>query len=101
MDELVEVTQADRDAAAPHTTGFGHIDGYSFSTLHMVRAGHCDDHPIVQAFARHRLAAIAAARPAILEEAAKVAEVAVPHFKGGREMIDGIATAIRAMKGKG
>lgn len=52
MQDEVKVTQAARDAAADHTTGFGHIDGYTFSTPHMVRTGHCDNHPLVQAFAK-------------------------------------------------
>lgn len=52
-DKLVEVTQEDRDAA--HAFEFGPGDG-SLADL----ASH---------FARHRLAAIAAARPVIVEDA--------------------------------
>lgn len=52
-----EVTQADRDAAAPFAIGFGYIDGYSFSDSHLIRNGRKDDHALVQAFARHRLTA--------------------------------------------
>ena len=46
MDDL-NVTQADRDAAAwtsPHNKRWGML----------VRAGHLDSDPLVQAFARHR-----------------------------------------------
>jgi len=49
-----EVTQADRDAALPFiATDFR--PGDTYSTGYYVRRGERDDHPLVQAFARHRL----------------------------------------------
>lgn len=58
--EAVEVTQGDRDAAASTYTGM---------TRHNVLSGGRDEYPLVQAFARHRLAA----RREAIEEAAGVA----------------------------
>lgn len=52
--EMVPVTQADRDAAADSHTLIEPIDAD-------IRAGKRDIHPWVQGFARHRLAAEAAA----------------------------------------
>lgn len=55
------VTQADREAAA----AWAKLNGRNHQAAN-IRRGSCDDAPIVQAFARHRIAA--------LEEAARVAE---------------------------
>lgn len=46
------VTQADRDAADYCQSGSD--DGHTFNAM---RTGECDNHPLVQAFAAHRLAA--------------------------------------------
>jgi hypothetical protein len=85
---MVEVTQADREAAA------------SIAVLvemrELIREGRADHH--AEPFARHRIAA----RDASLEEAAKVVEkwiepvMATPHENATYRSI---ATAIRAMKG--
>lgn len=70
----VEVTQADRDAAAKHTTrGHGKLGHHTFSATYMIRNGHWDDDPLVQAFARHR---IEASRPAPSEASGDVVEAA-------------------------
>ena len=53
MVDQIEVTQADREAAAdsaPHNHRWGSL----------VRLGHLDHDPLVQAFARHRLASVKA-----------------------------------------
>lgn len=56
--ERVEVTQADRDAAADWLEKRG---GYNMElTIRAIRQGDADGHACVQAFARHRLAVIAA-----------------------------------------
>lgn len=61
----LEVTQADREAAADYEEHFPpHMGGQVF------RDGVADDHPLVAAFARHRIAAIEEVREA-LEEAAR------------------------------
>lgn len=85
---MVEVRQADREAAA------------SIAVLvemrELIREGRADHH--AEPFARHRIAA----RDAALEEAAKVVEkwiepvMATPHENATYRSI---ATAIRAMKG--
>jgi hypothetical protein len=62
------VEQVDRDAAAdsaPHNERWGM----------MVRAGHMDNDPLVQAFARHREQAIADKDAQIAALEAKVAEL--------------------------
>lgn len=90
---MVEVTQADREAAAK----WAKMQGRPQQAANM-RRGSCDSAPLVQAFARHRIAAENAA----LEEAAKVAEkwiepvMATPHENATYRSI---ATAIRALKG--
>lgn len=89
---MVEVTQDDRDAAASS------LGWKSVQFLREIRAGDHDSTDLVQAFARHRIAAENAA----LEEAAKVAEkwiepvMATPHENATYRSI---ATAIRALKG--
>lgn len=51
-DELIEVTQADRDAAAPFAAD---PDPQVYgSQVQKIREGRCDDNLLVQAFARHR-----------------------------------------------
>lgn len=52
--EKVEVTQADREAAAERL--HGGISTYEASTADRIREGRYDGHPWVQAFARRRLA---------------------------------------------
>lgn len=90
---MIEVTQADREAAAK----WAKMQGRPQQAANM-RRGSCDSAPLVQAFARHRIAA----RDAALEEAAKVAEkwiepvMATPHENATYRSI---ATAIRALKG--
>jgi len=59
MSAPVEVTQADRDAAAPFAFTFG--DVATAQLQYDIQAGHRDDHHLVQAFARHRIAAQAEA----------------------------------------
>ena len=57
------IIQADRDAAAPFAVGHGYLaNGRDYSGDYMVRNGHWDDKPLVQAFAAHREAAEARAR---------------------------------------
>ena len=57
--ERVVVTQADREAAADRLTS--PFDGSPIeATQEIIRSGKRDAHPWVQAFARHRLAAISA-----------------------------------------
>lgn len=55
----VEVTQADREAAAQyvHPIGSGAVPVHVADLAHSMRRGRQDDHSLVQAFARHRLAA--------------------------------------------
>lgn len=78
MREPEEITQADREAAAEIL-----IDSYDYaSAAEQVRKGQWDDHPLVQAFARHR---ITAQREAI-EEAAETGAAAVERWCEG---IDG------------
>lgn len=90
------VTQEDREAAAafeerepPHMGG------------EVIRDGVADDLPLVQAFARHRIAAIAAARPMIeaeaFEKAARVAEHLRPTALSPQFYTPDIAAAIRAL----
>ena len=62
MDKVM-VTQADRDAAAPYAVH--NTDIATARLQHAIAQGKHDNHPLVQAFARHRIAA--------LEEAAGVA----------------------------
>ena len=57
----VVVTQADRDAASRFVEGYCRIDRYTYSARRMVVIGDWDDHPMVQDFARHRIASEAAA----------------------------------------
>lgn len=52
MTDKVVVTQADRDAAAERIAVWGDVG--AAMEAHKVRQGECDDHGLVQAFARHR-----------------------------------------------
>jgi hypothetical protein len=97
--ELVPVTQADRDAAADFYGPYLARPGEVPVTAHM-RAGKVDESPLVQAFARHRLSS-QQDREAVLEEAARVVD------RGGFGWEEGdlpstyrrrIAEAIRALK---
>ena len=93
---MIEVTQADRLAAAQIYQRFRDHD-YAKWIGDGTNAGG-DFDTVIQAFARHRIAA----RDAALEEAAKVVEkwiepvMATPHENATYRSI---ATAIRAMKG--
>lgn len=73
--QSVEITQADRDAAAafygPHLSRPGEV----LVTAHM-RAGKIDESPLIQAFARHRTRA--------LLEAIKPVEIIREWFGGER-----------------
>lgn len=84
QDDLIAVTQADREAAADYLQSNG--DAF---TAHM-RDGTEDDTAVVQAFARHRRQAEAAMR----ERCAAIAEDYADHYLGGAP--DGLAVAIRA-----
>lgn len=90
---MVEVTQEDREAAAK----WAKMQGRPQQAANM-RRGSCDSAPLVQAFARHRIAA----ENAKLEEAAEVAEkwiepvMATPHENATYRSI---STAIRNLKG--
>lgn len=64
MPDQVEVTQADRDAAADYLAACG----WDWGACGDIREGRVD-HPVVQAFARHRQAAIQKARADALGEA--------------------------------
>jgi len=50
--EQVTVEQVDRDAAVGYASDFLNWNGYLRTE---VRCGRCDQHPLVQTFARHRL----------------------------------------------
>jgi alkylation response protein AidB-like acyl-CoA dehydrogenase len=114
--EQVEVTQADRGAAADHLQAISD-DGQTFGAI---RRGQCDNDPLVQAFARHRIATeqqqadtiatlraeierLKAGRVAVLEEAAKVADTlsnsAIFSEKDREATCHRIAAAIRALAG--
>ena len=64
MRPAIEVTQADREAAAK----WAKMQGRPHQAANM-RRGACDTAPLVQAFARHRLAAIDAVVKWLREEA--------------------------------
>lgn len=104
---LVEVEQCDREAAAQ----FLEADGHPFDKLWAsdVRRGARDDHVLVGAFARHRLAALS--RPsadfaAVVEQCARVAALwksslrpgSEDRHHGHREAASNIAAAIRAIQ---
>lgn len=52
-EQNVQVTQADRDAAIPFV-GVNFTPGMIYSDAYRIGAGELDEHPLVQAFARHR-----------------------------------------------
>lgn len=83
--EAVEVTRADLDAAQIYADYYSESDAYSVDA----------HHAIAEAFARHRIASVAAARPFIMEEAAGIAETC------GWLTPAGIARAIRTAKTDG
>lgn len=72
MSELV-VAQADRDAAADQLARMAHVLGWDNAGIKAVRDGGYDSLPLVQAFARHRQAALEEA----IEWAAERARVAL------------------------
>lgn len=67
--EAVEVTQEDREAAAAWSIT---ASIWTDNSIRDIERGYNDNWPIVQAFARHRIAAITAARPLIMDEAAGI-----------------------------
>ena len=98
---MVEVTREDREAAADYHANGGWGDGREHWLASVV-----DSHPLIQAFARHRIAAENAA----LERAAKVADdhcymididewMAMTKKEHGAYACRSVATAIRALKG--
>lgn len=92
--ELVEVIQADRDAAKR-----ARIVIY---TPNEIVAGMRDNTPLVQAFARHRLTSERAARNAAIEECAKVAvQHPAGRYNHPETVKKRIALAIRALSDKG
>lgn len=88
----IEITQADREAAANLTVPNGRWPGFSAD----FRSGRADRNQLTQAFARHRIEARAAA----IEECAKVAE---DHrmVTGYITYAETVATAIRALEHTG
>ncbi len=67
---MVEVTQADRDAAASFIPVYAGWNGPTFAEK--TRIGKMDQHDLVQAFARHRLAAIQSAPPVVANAANRI-----------------------------
>lgn len=59
-DELVTVTQSDRDAAAHVRTLFATDGDWSEGAVSVIRQGRMDTGSLVQAFARHRFASVSA-----------------------------------------
>ena len=93
----VEVTQADRDAAGAYFSDLG-LDGDARAACEGPRFK-----ATAEAFARHRIASVAAARPFHMEEAAGIAE-GFTRFADKPDHADApklIATAIRAAKTDG
>ena len=85
---MVDVEQVDREAAKLHQHRF-------------LTEGRSETELLWEAFARHRIAALTAARPAILEEAAGIAEEYGQRdwFEVGKVVKQAsreVATAIRA-----
>lgn len=70
------VTQADREAAA----AWAKLNGRNHQAAN-IRRGSCDDAPIVQAFARHRIAALEAAAEACRQQEQ---DFLSPRFDTGR-----------------
>lgn len=97
MTAPVLVTEADREAAA--SGYFAWISGNPVMPAKM-RAGTADDHSMVQAFARHRLAALdEAARAAWLAEALPIYPVEPGHrdaFRYGKDSARGAILALKA-----
>ena len=89
MDKLT-VEQVDRDRAIAYAREYLRWSGHLRAA---VRQGQKDDHPLVQAFAAHRIAGEQAGRIAGLEEAARYIQHQYPHDK--RVLVP----AIRALKG--
>lgn len=88
----VGVTQEDRNAAAPLAVGYGRCKfGYTYSYNHLIKTGELDEHKLVQAFARHRIAAEQRGAEKMREAAAKVAQSCTNY---------GAANAIRALDAK-
>jgi hypothetical protein len=89
MTEQVKVEQSDRDAAAPWVI--------VPANERKIRAGEMDWNPIVQAFARHRLASQAqiVADMAARIEGMKMTDIATR--AGGSEFNDGLDAALAAL----
>lgn len=75
---MVEVTQADRDAAA----AYYYSAGGSPNVARDIREGRKDSWFRVQAFARHRIAAAQAERAAVVEWLRKLAGVPASALEG-------------------
>lgn len=89
---MLTVEQVDRDAAIVYARGELQWSGYRRNA---VQQGQNDDHPLVQAFAAHRIAA--------LEEAARVRDLhqigwGTLTTSGGTIDVDALIAAIAAMK---
>ena len=67
---MVEVTREDREAAADYHANGGWGDGREHWLASVV-----DSHPLIQAFARHRIAAENAAQQEITTMRARIAEL--------------------------
>ena len=93
------VTDEDRKAAA----AWARKQGRSLQAANML-PGSCDTAPLVQAFARHRIAAEQRGYQQGMEDAAKFADdvafrlgvMSDPLSLGGSKVVETLATAIRA-----
>lgn len=95
--EMVEITQEDREAAAKALTTIGST-AWQKSRARMIRAGRVDTHPFAQAFARHRIAALATLPAAAPAASGDVPDSLPGHWdtEGGREIAAEYATKTRA-----
>lgn len=93
----VEVTQADREAAAERLTPVvdapGRFADSIAATQDRIRSGNYDGHPWVQAFARHRILSTVTAKASVRAEAleALVPDHAAIHrilIRAGRTRLD-------------
>lgn len=90
------VTQADRDAAAPFATGHGYLGNADYSNGFLIRNGHLDAHPIVQAFARHRTAHLGDA-----ERWERIAAQRLVEISDKADEIARLTTLVEAHSGEG
>ena len=101
---MVEVTQADRDAAA--AVHYNYQKGslawpHAKSGKDRIKSGEWDNHSLIQAFAAHHLAAIAEGRRQMREEAATATVDCMCDQEwppqDGDVQIDEVVAAIRAI----